>query len=109
MLLEARLIRHYDPPYNVRLRHDKHFPFIAVVPGPAPAHVPDVVVMSGLRAAGGAAARRGGGARAFGPFPQGREAARVLAVLDRALRLRELRAQAAYGNDPAPYLEAVEV
>lgn len=107
LLLEARLIRHYDPPFNVRLRHDKHFPFIAVLPG-SRGEPPVVAVVSGARAE---LRRSGAGAaasRAFGPFPQGREATRVLSALDRALSLKELRVQALYGNDPAPYLEAVE-
>lgn len=109
-MLEARLISHYQPPYNVRLRHDKHFPYIAITPGGGAgsggrAAVPMVAVVSGSRSV--AAARAG--ARSFGPFPQGREASRVLAGLDRVLSLRELRVQASYGNDPAPYLEAVEL
>jgi len=76
LLLEAQLIKHYRPPYNVLLRDDKSFPFILV------RHDHDFPRIQKHRGA-----RKIPG-RYFGPYAGGGEVNRTLNALQKLFLLR---------------------
>jgi DNA polymerase-3 subunit epsilon len=75
LLLEAELVRAYDPPYNDRLRNFREFAFIKVAPGPR-GHLCTTTRLSG------------DGARYYGPYSSMPAARAAVAALQDALELR---------------------
>jgi DNA polymerase III subunit epsilon len=75
LLLEAELVRAYDPPYNDRLRNFREFAFIKVAPGPR-GHLCTTTRLSG------------DGARYYGPYSSMPAARAAVAALQDALDLR---------------------
>jgi DNA polymerase-3 subunit epsilon len=89
-LLEAQLIRRYQPPYNTMLRNSETYPYIRIDPAnPWPY----------LRLVN---RRRPDGARYFGPFRQRALARDVVVLLNRRYALRTcsrgFRTPSSYGN-----------
>jgi DNA polymerase-3 subunit epsilon len=75
LLLEAELVRAYDPPYNDRLRNFREFAFIKVSPGPR-GHLCTTTRLSA------------DGARYYGPYSSMPAARAAVAALQDALGLR---------------------
>jgi len=75
LLLEAELVRVYDPPYNDRLRNFREFAFIKVAPGPR-GHLCTTTKMSA------------DGARYYGPYTSMPAARAAVEALQDALGLR---------------------
>jgi DNA polymerase-3 subunit epsilon len=75
LLLEAELVRAYDPPYNDRLRNFREFAFIKVGSGPR-GHLCTTTKLSG------------DGARYYGPYSSMPAARAAVAALQDALGLR---------------------
>jgi len=91
LLLEARLIKKLQPPYNVLLRDDKFYPYVCVSLGDA---LPRVFSVPRKLAPSGDTAKY----RYFGPYTDGAQLRRTLALLEQAFRLRRLRFEARYGD-----------
>ncbi len=77
LLLEASLVKQYQPPYNVLLKDDKSYPYLAVTLGEP---VPRVILVR--------RPRRRGGTLLFGPYTSAREARRVEKLLGDLFQLR---------------------
>jgi excinuclease ABC subunit C len=77
LVLECTLIKRYKPKFNVRLKDDKHYPYIKI-----PAQV-DFPRLEWTRKV------RNDGARYFGPFPSAYSARIVLRLLTEQFRLRD--------------------
>ncbi len=77
LLLEASLVKQYQPPYNVLLKDDRSYPYLAVTVGE---EFPRVVLVR--------RPRRRTGVLLFGPYTSAREARSVEALLNDLLRLR---------------------
>jgi len=77
LILEANLVRTHKPPFNVLLRDDKHYPYLAVTLNEP---FPRLVV-----------ARRveNNGAKYFGPFTDTRSIRRVMHYAKRIFRIRD--------------------
>ncbi len=75
LLLESNFIKQYRPPYNVRLRDDKHYLFIKVTLGE---RFPRVTTARRVTA------RSGERARYFGPYTDGRAVRQTLKTLRKA-------------------------
>jgi len=94
LLLEARLIKKLQPPYNVLLRDDTFYPYICVSLGE---DLPRVFSVARKLAATVATARY----RYFGPYTDRAQMRRTLALIEQAFRLRRLRFEARYGSGSA--------
>ena len=78
LLLEASLIKQYQPPYNTLLKDDRSFPYLAVTLGE---RFPRVLVVR--------RPRRGGRTILFGPYPSAREARGLQKLLSETFRIRQ--------------------
>ncbi|GIV01925.1 MAG: UvrABC system protein C [Fimbriimonadales bacterium] len=74
LVLECNLIKRHRPPYNVRLRDDKSYPFIVITKEPFPR------VMFTRRV-------RNDGSRYFGPFSSAQAVRETLGLLHKVFRL----------------------
>ncbi len=77
LLLEASLIKQYQPPMNVLLKDDKSYPYLAVTAGE---EFPRILLVR--------RPRRGSGTLLFGPYTSAREARGVERLLGDLFRLR---------------------
>jgi len=77
LLLEANLIKQYQPPYNVLLKDDRSYPYLAVTVGE---EVPRVLLVR--------RPRRRAGVLLFGPYTSAREARSVEKLLGDLFQLR---------------------
>jgi len=77
LLLEAGLVKQYQPPYNVLLKDDKSYPYLAVTVGE---EVPRVLLVR--------RPRRRAGVLLFGPYTSAREARGVERLLGDLFQLR---------------------
>jgi excinuclease ABC subunit C len=77
LLLEASLVKQYQPPYNVLLKDDKSYPYLAVTVGE---EVPRVLLVR--------RPRRRAGTLLFGPYTSAREARGVEKLLGDLFQLR---------------------
>ncbi|HXY46817.1 MAG TPA: excinuclease ABC subunit UvrC [Thermoplasmata archaeon] len=77
LLLEASLVKQYQPPYNVLLKDDKSYPYLAVTIGE---EVPRVLLVR--------RPRRRAGLLLFGPYTSAREARGVEKLLGDLFQLR---------------------
>ena len=77
LLLEASLVKQYQPPYNVLLKDDRSYPYLAVTVGE---EFPRVLLVR--------RPRRRAGILLFGPYTSAREARSVEALLGDLLQLR---------------------
>jgi excinuclease ABC subunit C len=77
LLLEASLVKQYQPPYNVLLKDDKSYPYLAVTIGD---EVPRVILVR--------RPRRRAGLLLFGPYTSAREARGVEKLLGDLFQLR---------------------
>ncbi|MGD0250722.1 MAG: excinuclease ABC subunit UvrC [Thermoplasmata archaeon] len=77
LLLEAGLVKQYQPPYNVLLKDDKSYPYLAVTVGE---EVPRVLLVR--------RPRRRAGVLLFGPYTSAREARGVERLLADLFQLR---------------------
>jgi excinuclease ABC subunit C len=77
LLLEASLVKQYQPPYNVLLKDDKSYPYLAVTVGE---DVPRVILVR--------RPRRRAGTLLFGPYTSAREARGVEKLLGDLFQLR---------------------
>jgi excinuclease ABC subunit C len=77
LLLEASLVKQYQPPYNVLLKDDKSYPYLAVTIGE---EVPRVFLVR--------RPRRRAGVLLFGPYTSAREARGVERLLGDLFQLR---------------------
>ena len=78
LLLEASLVKQYQPPYNTLLKDDRSFPYLAVT---LDEEYPRVLVVR--------RPRRGGRTALFGPYPSAREARGLAKLLSETFRLRQ--------------------
>ena len=77
LLLEANLVKQYQPPYNVLLKDDRSYPYLAVTVGE---EVPRVLLVR--------RPRRRSGLLLFGPYTSAREARSVEQLLGDLFQLR---------------------
>ncbi len=77
LLLEASLVKQYQPPYNVLLKDDRSYPFLAVTVGE---EFPRIVLVR--------RPRRRAGVLLFGPYTSAREARSVEHLLGDLFQLR---------------------
>ena len=77
LLLEANLVKQYQPPYNVLLKDDRSYPYLAVTVGD---EVPRIVLVR--------RPRRRAGVLLFGPYTSAREARLVEKLLGDLFQLR---------------------
>ncbi len=77
LLLEASLVKQYQPPYNVLLKDDKSYPYLAVTVGE---EFPRVILVR--------RPRRRAGVLLFGPYTSAREARGVERLLGDLFQLR---------------------
>jgi excinuclease ABC subunit C len=77
LLLEASLVKQYQPPYNVLLKDDKSYPYLAVTAGE---EFPRIILVR--------RPRRRPGTLLFGPYTSAREARGVERLLGDLFRLR---------------------
>jgi len=77
LLLEASLIKQYQPPYNVLLKDDRSYPYLAVTVGE---EFPRILLVR--------RPRRRAGTLLFGPYTSAREARSVERLLGDLFRLR---------------------
>ena len=77
LLLEASLVKQYQPPYNVLLKDDKSYPYLAVTTGE---EFPRVILVR--------RPRRRAGTLLFGPYTSAKEARSVERLLGDLFRLR---------------------
>lgn len=76
LLLEANLIKHHRPHYNVLMKDDKHYPFLKLT------HEEWPMLMVVRRV-------QDDGARYWGPFPDGGAVRRIKRLVDRVFPLRQ--------------------
>src|SRR5690606_36058724 len=76
LVLEANLIKRHKPPYNIRLRDDKHYPYIKVTVNEP---FPRVMITRSVQ---------NDGARYFGPYTDPGAVKETLKVLRRAFPYR---------------------
>jgi len=77
LLLEANLVKQYQPPYNVLLKDDRSYPYLAVTVGE---EVPRILLVR--------RPRRRSGLLLFGPYTSAREARMVEKLLGDLFQLR---------------------
>jgi excinuclease ABC subunit C len=78
LLLEASLVKQYQPPYNTLLKDDRSFPYLAVTVGE---RFPRILVVR--------RPRRGPGQVLFGPYTSAHEARELQKLLSEAYRIRQ--------------------
>ncbi|HEV2166601.1 MAG TPA: excinuclease ABC subunit UvrC [Thermoplasmata archaeon] len=78
LLLEASLVKQYQPPYNTLLKDDRSFPYLAVTLGEP---YPRILVVR--------RPRRGGRTLLFGPYASAREARSLQKLLSETFRVRQ--------------------
>ncbi|MGE5618384.1 MAG: exonuclease domain-containing protein [Sphingomonadaceae bacterium] len=93
LLEESRLIKHYQPPYNILLRTYQDFPFIKVDES---GRYPRLVVTRELH---------DDGSRYFGPFSRVRETEQAVEILVRCFRLYDDRCPARSRGASCLYLQ----
>ncbi|MCI4329532.1 MAG: GIY-YIG nuclease family protein, partial [Thermoplasmata archaeon] len=105
LLLEASLIKQYQPPYNALLKDDRSYPYLAVTVGEA---FPRVLLVR--------RPRRSSRYLLFGPYTSAREARSVAQLLTETFRLRRCirlpKRECLYyhiGACPAPCIGAIGV
>ncbi len=76
LLLEANLIKHHRPRYNVLMKDDKHYPFLKLTQEDWPM----LLVVRRVQ---------NDGARYWGPFPEARTVRRIKRLIDRVFPLRK--------------------
>ncbi|MCR4398820.1 MAG: excinuclease ABC subunit UvrC [Firmicutes bacterium] len=76
LILEANLVRKYKPRYNIKLKDDKHFPYIRVT---LDEEWPRAIVARSMRK---------DGSRYFGPYTRAHSVRDTLRALQRAFRFR---------------------
>lgn len=79
LILEANLIKKYKPPYNVRLKDDKKYPFIAVTTSET---YPQILITRTVKDDGN---------RYFGPYTDVRSARRVIEFIHKIFPIRKVR------------------
>ena len=77
LLLEASLVKQYQPKHNTLLKDDRSYPYLAVTRGEA---FPRLLLVR--------RPRRGGGTLLFGPYTSARETRSVAQLLSETLQLR---------------------
>ncbi len=77
LLLEASLVRQYQPRYNTLLKDDRSYPYLAITAGE---QFPRLLFVR--------RPRRGGGTVLFGPYTSAREARSVAQLLSETFQLR---------------------
>jgi excinuclease ABC subunit C len=92
LILELNLIKRHRPPYNVRLKDDKTFPYLKI---DVASDWPRVYVTRRLEENGG---------RYFGPFASARSVRRTLKVLKEIFPFRSC-SRTITGSDPRPCLD----
>lgn len=92
IILECNLIKHYRPPYNVRLKDDKSYPYLKI---DLDEDWPRVYITRRLEK---------DGARYFGPFASAGSVRKTLALLKRLFPFRSCRKVVA-GNESRPCLD----
>ncbi|MEM0128865.1 MAG: excinuclease ABC subunit UvrC [Thermoplasmata archaeon] len=80
LLLEASLIKQYQPPYNAMLKDDRSYPYLALTVGEP---YPRLLLVR--------RPRRGAGTLLFGPYVNAREARAAQRLLNDTFRLRRCR------------------
>ena len=95
LILEATLIKRYKPRYNVILRDDKSYPYIAVTMSD---EFPRVSLMRGKRVRG---------VRYYGPYVNARAARNTISLLQKVFPLRHCtgRLPGRKGSSPCLYFE----
>jgi excinuclease ABC subunit C len=92
LLLEATLVKRHQPPYNVRLKDDKHYPYLKIdVQSPWPR----VTITRRVE---------DDGARYFGPYASAGSVRRTLDVVKKLFPWRSCT-KAITGTDPRPCLD----
>ncbi len=92
LILECNLIKEHKPPYNVRLKDDKSYPFIKIDTTEA---FPQVYITRKVT---------DDGAKYFGPFASASSVRRTLALLKKLFPYRSCT-KVITGNDPRPCLD----
>ena len=92
LILECNLIKEYKPPYNVRLKDDKSYPFIKI---DTTEEFPQVYITRKVA---------NDGAKYFGPFASAYSVRRTLALLKKLFPYRSCT-KVITGNDPRPCLD----
>lgn len=92
LILECNLIKEHKPPYNVRLKDDKSYPFIKIDTTEA---FPQVYITRKVT---------DDGAKYFGPFASAYSVRRTLALLKKLFPYRSCT-KVITGNDPRPCLD----
>ena len=92
LILECNLIKEHKPPYNVRLKDDKSYPFIKI---DTTEDFPQVYITRKVA---------NDGARYFGPFASAYSVRRTLALLKKLFPYRSCT-KVITGNDPRPCLD----
>ncbi|HOQ27388.1 MAG TPA: excinuclease ABC subunit UvrC [Armatimonadota bacterium] len=87
LILECNLIKKYRPRFNVRLRDDKHYPYICVT---LTEKYPRLMLVREAKKDGN---------RYFGPYTDARAVRQSIALLSRIFRLRSCHHQVT-GNEP---------
>ncbi len=91
LILEADLVKRHQPPYNVRLRDDKRFPYLKVTNEPFPR-----VVFTRMP--------QDDGARYFGPYTNAHDLRELIDLVRRVFPLRTCR-EPIDGRRPRPCLQ----
>lgn len=92
LILECNLIKEHKPPYNVRLKDDKSYPFIKI---DTTEEFPQVYITRKVA---------NDGAKYFGPFASAYSVRRTLALLKKLFPYRSCT-KVITGNDPRPCLD----
>jgi len=90
LLLEANLISHHKPPYNVLLKNDESYPYICASIGD---EFPEFRIVPRRQATG-----EGDKYRYFGPYPHYRDITAILEGIEDTYGLRSLRFNARFGE-----------
>lgn len=77
LILELNLIKKYKPPYNIRMRDDKHYPFVKITLNEP---FPRIVIVRRIRQ---------DGARYFGPYADSKSLKEVLRLLRKNFQIRQ--------------------
>lgn len=76
LVLECNLIKKYNPKYNIRLKDDKHYPYIKVTTND---HFPRVMVVRHMKK---------DGAKYFGPYTDGQAMWELVEIIKKTWQLR---------------------
>lgn len=77
LILELNLIKKYKPPYNIRMRDDKHYPFVKIT---LDEPFPRIMVVRRIKK---------DGARYFGPYADSKSLKEVLRLLRKNFQIRQ--------------------